>query len=38
VGEGSAVMAGWEGWRGTDFNHSVWRMLLFWGEEDGRGI
>jgi len=29
VGEGSAVMAGWVGWRHTDFNHSVWQGLFF---------
>jgi hypothetical protein len=26
-------MTGWVGWRGTDFNHSVWQVLLFgWGK------
>jgi hypothetical protein len=29
VGEGNAVMVEWVGWRDTDFNHSVWRVLLF---------
>ena len=33
VGEGSAVMTKWVGWRGTDFNHSVWRVLLWQREE-----
>eukprot|EP01037_Dinobryon_pediforme_P003360 gene3362-3404_t len=33
VKEGSTVMTGWVGWRGTDFNHSVWQVLLFgWGK------
>ena len=29
VREGSAVIVEWVGWRGTDFNHSVWRGLIF---------
>jgi hypothetical protein len=29
VGEGSTVMAGWVGWRDTDFNHSVWWAAFF---------
>ncbi|MNL86932.1 hypothetical protein D3C87_2158610 [compost metagenome] len=28
VGDGSTVMAGWVGWRDTDFNHSVWRAAF----------